>query len=552
MADPLRFFGKAVRATDAKGNPIIVNGQFLQIPENFSLQSQIDAAHQMTKGNGERWLEGHFPQGATGDPQRQEGYFGGFDPRFTDAGNYAFGLTAAAKGFKPEYALTKAETFNRYFGSGKPLPKANESAIRQAYADHDAGRFTAPDDVNGAAYAKSVHDRDVNAYWLTVLGKLSLQQAGVDLSDAEQYAQKTWGSLDSSAAQAFVGNFRDAFKSYPRHVDLDRLAPLAPDGTMPKDKDVVLFVGKDGQVMTYARDLATPGTGELRGIYGLVPDTYDHDGRAIHSEVGTNLNFFNDGTPQPTSVQPHSVTPNDPTGGVDVTLPDGTRQHWWYDSIDGFIRQPINAPSPSPALSGIKKTENSAAPPAGGGNAYFPPHDDSAQKNPALGGLPGLLARSWGDDFNSGQEQPASSPAMAPSPISWPVNQDGQSDENVKRAGYLIRRDVNAPGVWSPPVAPIPSQGPLTLKQAAQAWAASQYPQLAYGDPASANSPAQAVPGTTSPMQPLMQTSPNLSGDLAGWVTGLAGVNPQAPDRLARSPLDEWLDQYVRQNMSAR
>ena len=90
MTDVLKFFGKAKRATDANGNPIVVNGQVLQIPENFDLQSQIDAAHQSTKkakGGAERWLESHFPHGATGDPQRQEGYFGGFDPRFTDAGN---------------------------------------------------------------------------------------------------------------------------------------------------------------------------------------------------------------------------------------------------------------------------------------------------------------------------------------------------------------------------------------------------------------------------------------------------------------------------------
>jgi len=155
---------------------------------------------------------------------------------------------------------------------------------------------------------------------------------------------------------------------------------------------------------------------------------------------------------------------------------------------------------------------------------------------------------------------------VSPSPTSWPINQDGQPDETVKPVRYLTRRIVNAPDatggasddVWSPPLAPIPSQGPLTLKQAARAWAASQYPQLAFGDPVSANAPAQGVHGPTSPMQPLMpptlpwQTSPNLPVDLGGWVTGLAGVDPQAPDQPARSPLDEWLNQYVRQNMSAR
>ena len=177
-----------------------------------------------------------------------------------------------------------------------------------------------------------------------------------------------------------------------------------------------------------------------------------------------------------------------------------------------------------------------------------------------LGGLPGLLARAERDDPAFLQPQPDSwLPSRPTSSLApWPINQDGQPAENLKPVRYLTRRDVNAPGAWSPPLAPIPSQGPLTLKQAARAWAASQYPQLAYDDPASANAPTQAAPGPTSQMQPPIQptlpwqTSPSIPGDLGGWVTGLAGVDPQAADQPARSPLDEWLDQYVRQNMSAR
>ena len=52
------------------------------------------------------------------------------------------------------------------------------------------------------------------------------------------------------------------------------------------------------------------------------------------------MNFFRDGTPQPASVLPHPATPSDPTGGIDVTLPNGAGEHWWVDPIDGFIRRP--------------------------------------------------------------------------------------------------------------------------------------------------------------------------------------------------------------------
>ncbi|WP_159731881.1 hypothetical protein [Methylosinus sp. Ce-a6] len=91
MTDIVAFFGIAVRAADRNGNPIFVNGQQLLIPEAFGLQSQINAAHYQStfKDSGLSWFSLHYAQGASGDPQRQGGYSGGFDPRFTDAGNYA-------------------------------------------------------------------------------------------------------------------------------------------------------------------------------------------------------------------------------------------------------------------------------------------------------------------------------------------------------------------------------------------------------------------------------------------------------------------------------
>jgi hypothetical protein len=52
--------------------------------------------------------------------------------------------------------------------------------------------------------------------------------------------------------------------------------------------------------------------------------------------------FFEDGTPRPASIRPHPATPGDPTGGVDVTLRDGSNEHWWNDQIDGFIRSRIS------------------------------------------------------------------------------------------------------------------------------------------------------------------------------------------------------------------
>jgi len=181
------------------------------------------------------------------------------------------------------------------------------------------------------------------------------------------------------------------------------------------------------------------------------------------------------------------------------------------------------------------------------------PTSPASQPNADLGGLPGLLERFWGDDTNPMLPQPVSAPfaSPVPSPARWPINREGQPDANVQPVRYLTRQIVgNArDGVWSPPIAPIPSQGPLTLKQAAQAWAASQYPQSAFGDPDAVDgtTPFNAAPPIQSTMQP-WQTSSNPPADLGGWVTGLASVNPEQPDQSQRAPLDEWLDEYVRQN----
>jgi len=140
-----------------------------------------------------------------------------------------------------------------------------------------------------------------------------------------------WDDLNSPDAQAFMANFQQAFGGYPQHLDLDLLRPLSADGSIPSGKDVSLFVGRNGEVLTYARTPAPGGTGALRGIYGL-------DG-GPNGAGSTGMNFFRDGTPQPASVLAHPATPSDPTGGIDVTLPNGAGEHWWYDPIDGFIRR---------------------------------------------------------------------------------------------------------------------------------------------------------------------------------------------------------------------
>jgi hypothetical protein len=116
-----------------------------------------------------------------------------------------------------------------------------------------------------------------------------------------------------------MANFQPAFERYQQHLDIDSLTPMPPDGSIPSGKDVSLFVGRNGEVLMYPRDPAPGGTGALRGIYGL--DEPPNDVRS------TGLHFFEDGTPQPIAVLPHLVTSNDPTGGIDVTLPSGAREH---------------------------------------------------------------------------------------------------------------------------------------------------------------------------------------------------------------------------------
>ncbi len=150
MADTITYFGDPVGATYPDGKPIIVNGRPLLIPENFNLQSEINAAHYAaTRTLGPSgWFGRHYAQGSSGDPQRQAGHSGGFDPRYTDAGNYGFGLSAAAAGYSVDTAIKYAKILNAV-GTGKALPNVNEDAIRTAYQDHQAGRFLKPDAAKG-------------------------------------------------------------------------------------------------------------------------------------------------------------------------------------------------------------------------------------------------------------------------------------------------------------------------------------------------------------------------------------------------------------------
>ena len=151
MSDTITYFGSPKRATYRDGKPIVVNGRPLLIPENFDLQDEINAAHYATtrpEGPG-NWFEAHYSHGSSGDPQRQAGYSGGFDPRYTDGGNYLFGLGKAAAGHSVDLAILQANVFNRLFGSGKALPEANERAIRQAYQDFRDGKFGEPDAAKG-------------------------------------------------------------------------------------------------------------------------------------------------------------------------------------------------------------------------------------------------------------------------------------------------------------------------------------------------------------------------------------------------------------------
>jgi len=158
-------------------------------------------------------------------------------------------------------------------------------------------------------------------------------------SDVDRCAKAHLGDLNSLEALAFKRNFQQAFGSYPQHLDIDLLSPLAADGSIPSGKDVSLFVGKNGEVLVYAKPPAPGGTGGFRGIYGL-------DG-APDGRGSTGMNFFADGTPQPVSVLPHPTTPDDPTGGIDVTLADGSKEHWWLDSADGFLRSRTGQPDPA-------------------------------------------------------------------------------------------------------------------------------------------------------------------------------------------------------------
>ena len=130
MADTIKYFGNPVPATYPNGDPVIVNGRPLLIPQNFDLQTQFNAASFKSTQN---WLDlygwflQHYPPGGSGDPQRQAGISGGFDPRYTDVANYGYGLSAAAAGLSLDDAHKNASRVN-WFETGKAIPAANEHA----------------------------------------------------------------------------------------------------------------------------------------------------------------------------------------------------------------------------------------------------------------------------------------------------------------------------------------------------------------------------------------------------------------------------------------
>ena len=265
MAHTIRYFGDPVPATYPNGEPIVVNGRQLLIPQNFSLQNEINAAHYKSPW---LWFRTHYALGSSGDPQRQAGHSEGFDPRYTDAGNYAFALSAAAAGLSLETALGMATSVNKA-GTGKALPAANENAIRQGFRDYAANRFPKADDSAGAIYARSVNVRDMVNASKTVLDFFTKKvEHSVGLSqpitetDVQRYAKARWGDLNSPDAKEFTANFKQAFGGYPQHVDIEQLHPLPVDGSIPSGKDVSLFVGRNGEVLSYARPPAPGGTGD--------------------------------------------------------------------------------------------------------------------------------------------------------------------------------------------------------------------------------------------------------------------------------------------------
>jgi hypothetical protein len=246
MADTITYFGEPKRATYPDNTSVIVNGRPLLIPENFDLQNEINAAHYAANSpdGASSWFKTHFARGSSGDPQRQAGRSGGFDPRYTDAGNYAFGLSAAAAGYSWITALILATIYN-----GSWLPAANASAIRKAYSDYTEKRFANPDRDMGADYVRSVKSRDDRNVQDAAEGSSRAADAYrmPKQTDVERYALEKWGTLDSPGAKAFMANFEQAFGSYPQHVDLDKLHALPADGSIPSGKDVSLFVGRNGR-----------------------------------------------------------------------------------------------------------------------------------------------------------------------------------------------------------------------------------------------------------------------------------------------------------------
>ncbi len=286
------------------------------------------------------------------------------------------GLGKAAAGYSLDVGNSSWQRlFNWSVGSGKALPKENENAIRQAYQDYQDGRFLKPDagqrkNLRRCNRSKRQREFPKDCWQSQFSTAVASFFATPKRTDVERYALEKWGNLDSPEAKAFMANFEQAFGGYPQHVDLDKLHPLPADGSIPSGKDVSLFVGRNGEVLYYERDPAPGNAGALRGIYGL--DGSPGDTTSLPGVAGldrrpkgggllglfgvgngspglpdpgigsTGMMFSEDGTPRPVSIRPHPATSGDPTGGVDVTLKDGSKEHWWNDQIDGFIRSKIS------------------------------------------------------------------------------------------------------------------------------------------------------------------------------------------------------------------
>ncbi len=223
-----------------------------------------------------------------------------------------------------------------FYGSGKALPKENENAIRQAYQDYQDGKFLKPDAAKGKIYVDATEARDKENF--RRLGSPSPSRSPTpERTDVQRYAFEKWGNLDSPEAKAFMANFEQALmakcfimSAIRRPVTRARPAASTDWTALPATR--LRFLASLGWT-------AVPKAVELLGLFGMGNRSPGLPDPGIGS---TGMMFSEDGTPRPVSIRPHPATPGDPTGGVDVTLKDGGKEHWWNDQIDGFIRSKIS------------------------------------------------------------------------------------------------------------------------------------------------------------------------------------------------------------------